>query len=209
MYLKGASPFAEPNLATNRRGAQFAKNRLCWTFFGIDSTDQVMWMAHKNTLSMPKGCQQSRSKTVILLFAEKLLTSVYRVNGWKAFPVVKGFYHYTRKLKKWFALGTKNVDIRWRDEWSKCLISCQRAARVTMLLLLVKKDFGIHFEGTIFWTDQSLIWSGQKYPLIPQLMKKKPDETIKRFCFQGIEWFFLFCTKKLNKAKAMVTIVNL
>ena len=41
-----------------------------------------------------------KSKTMILLFAEKLSTSFYRMNGRNAFSVVKGFYHYTRKLKK-------------------------------------------------------------------------------------------------------------
>ena len=54
VYLKGAGPLAEPNLAPNRRGAQFAKNRLCWTFFGIDWTDQVMWVAHKNALLLSR-----------------------------------------------------------------------------------------------------------------------------------------------------------
>ena len=53
---------------------------------------------------MPFYCQglsvNEKSKTMILLFAEKLSTSFYRMNGRNAFSVVKGFYHYTRKLKK-------------------------------------------------------------------------------------------------------------
>ena len=53
---------------------------------------------------MPFHCQglsvNEKSKTMIILYAEKLSTSFYRMNGRNAFSVVKGFYHYTRKLKK-------------------------------------------------------------------------------------------------------------
>ena len=139
---------------------------------------------------MPFYCQglsvNEKSKTMILLFAEKLSTSFYRMNGRNAFSVVKGFYHYTRKLKKWFALGTKNVDIRLRDEWPECLISCQRAASVTMLLLLVKRLWH-SFQRYDFWTEWMNCWYDRTEISIDSATHEK-DETSKRFCSQRIEW---------------------
>ena len=121
VYLIGASPFAEPNLAPNRRGAQFAKNRLCWTFFGIDSTDQVMWMAHKNTLSMSKGCQQSRSKTMILLFAKKTVDIRLQDDWSEYFSSCQRAARITMLL----LLVKKDFDIHFKGtifwtEWMNC-----------------------------------------------------------------------------------------
>ena len=146
-----------------------------------------------------------KSKTMIILFAEKLSTSFYRMNGRNAFSVVKGFYHYTRKLKKWFALGTKKVDILWRDEWSECLFSCQR---VTMLLLLVKKDFGIHFEGTIFWMEWIVDMIRTEIS-IDSATSEKTDEKRKWFCSQRIEWICFVLYKKSDKAKSIATNMNM
>ena len=51
-----------------------------------------------------------------------------------------------RKVRQWFCSWQKKFDIRFWNEWSECLFSCQRAA-VTMFLFLAEKTLAFLLRG--------------------------------------------------------------
>ena len=51
-----------------------------------------------------------------------------------------------RKVRQWFCSWQKIFDIRFWNEWSECLFSCQRAA-VTMFLFLAEKTLAFLLRG--------------------------------------------------------------
>ena len=76
------------------------------------------------------------------------------VNGTQKISIELSKYEKSKKNND-FALGRKIIDIRLEDKGSECLfISCQRAAMVTMFLLLAENTLAL------FSKDGYSEWNG-------------------------------------------------